>query len=315
MSLEAEIPGSSIKVFGSSIDAIAGIGEELNIEAKTTQLILWTLNMSMTSQAIIRISPVFFDHYRVKRPVLSRDERGHVVKGESLRARVLLKTLRTVFRKNQNILSSLEKCQFSWKDPGIPVEGEIVDVEPRFHLKLLSQQGVSKKHSLRYGDADSVKAFYKKTTQHKFTVDPNIFNDYFNYFHPKITDVAIECTPDAVKVKSYRCELSNEPAGLDRTMHTEFTINSSDFAAYSIQRNVQVAFNLKEMKTAMNYAAELGLLLTAAFDEPGKAIVFTVELPDMIIADFAVITHLEDPVPTQMTSNTETSIETRSGYR
>ena len=96
----------------------------------------------------------------------------------------------------------------------------------------------------------------------------------------------------------------------------------------------------------MNYAADLNMLISASFDEPGKyvflfpllalvilfffffcpcflkwnfwfvrAIVFSVELPDMIIADFAVITHLEDPVPTQMTSNTETSIETRSGYR
>ena len=46
-----------------------------------------------------------------------------------------------------------------------------------------------------------------------------------------------------------------------------------------------------------------------------RAIVFSVEVPDMVIADFAVVTHLEDPVPTQMTSNTETSIETRSGYR
>ena len=85
------------------------------------------------------------------------------------------------------------------------------------------------------------------------------------------------------------------------------------------------------------------MLISASFDEPGKyvflfsylalsfffflfmfikwnfcfvrAIVFSVEVPDMIIADFAVVTHLEDPVPTQMTSNTETSIETRSGYR
>ncbi|KAI7850058.1 Rad9/Ddc1 [Circinella umbellata] len=315
MSLEAEIPGSSIKVFGSCIDAIAGFGEELNIEAKTTQLILWTLNMSMTGQAIIRISPAFFDHYRVKRPIVSRDERGHAVKGESLRARVLLKTLRTVFRKNQNILSSLEKCRFSWDDPGVPAEGEVVNVEPRFHFKLLSQQGVSKKHSLRYGDTDPVVPLYRKTTQHKFTVDPHLLNDYIGHFHPKVTDIAIECTPEAVKIKSYRCELGIEPVGSHRTMHSEFTIASSDFASYSIQRNVQVAFNIKEMKTAVNYAADLSMLISASFDEPGKAIVFSVEVPDMVIADFAVVTHLEDPVPTQMTSNTETSIETRSGYR
>ena len=53
--------------------------------------------MSMTGQAIIRISPAFFDHYRVKRPVVSRDERGRVVKGESLRARVLLKVYTTIY--------------------------------------------------------------------------------------------------------------------------------------------------------------------------------------------------------------------------
>ncbi|KAG2223925.1 hypothetical protein INT45_009377 [Circinella minor] len=308
--------------------------------------------MSMTGQAIIRISPAFFDHYRVKRPIVSRDERGHAVKGESLRARVLLKTLRTVFRKNQNILSSLEKCRFSWEDPGVPAEGEVVNVEPRFHFKLLSQQGknkkgelwysqgiygknakyggdrindrltpesmktgVSKKHSLRYGDTDPVVPLYRKTTQHKFTVDPHLLNDYIGHFHPKVTDIAIECTPEAVKIKSYRCELGIEPVGSHRTMHSEFTIASSDFASYSIQRNVQVAFNIKEMKTAVNYAADLSMLISASFDEPGKAIVFSVEVPDMIIADFAVVTHLEDPVPTQMTSNTETSIETRSGYR
>ncbi|KAI9493065.1 Rad9/Ddc1 [Zychaea mexicana] len=312
MSLQAEIPGSFIKVFSSNIDAVVGFGDELNIEAMKTQFILWTLNMTMTGQAIIRISPVFFDNYRVKRPTVSRDERGRPVKGESLRARVLIKKLRTVFRKNQNILNSLEKCEITLQDPGVPREGEVVNVESRFNIKLLSQQGLSKKHSLRYGETDPVVALYRKTMQHKFAVDANLLNDYLCFFHPKVTDVAIECTPDAVKIKSYYSD--SHRAG-DRPMHSEFTINSTDFASYQVQRNVQVAFNIKEFKTAINYAVDMNMLLSACFDEPGKPIVFTVELSDMIIADFAIITHLEDPVPTQMTSHTETSIETRSGYR
>lgn len=31
-------------------------------------------------------------------------------------------------------------------------------------------------------------------------------------------------------------------------MHTEFTVNSSDFANYNVQGNVQIAFNMKEFK-------------------------------------------------------------------
>ncbi|KAI8145074.1 Rad9/Ddc1 [Fennellomyces sp. T-0311] len=312
MSLEAEIPGSLIKVFSSSVDAVAGFGEELNIEASKTQFILWTLNMSLTGQAIIRISPLFFDSYKVKRPIAGKDARGRAIKGESLRASVLLKPLRMVFRKNQNILSALEKCQLAWEDPGVPLDDdEIMTFEPRLQLKLLSQQGVAKKHSMRYGETDPVVPFYRKTTQHKFTVDPNLLNDYLCYFHPKITDVAIQCTPDSVKVKSYWAD----PLQTDQPLQSEFTINSSDFAAYSIQRNVQIAFNLKEFKTAITYAAELNMPLTASFDEPGRPVVFTIELPDMIIADFAATTHLDDAVPTQLTSHSLTSIETRSGYR
>lgn len=46
--------------------------------------------MSMTGQAIIRISPRFFEKYQQHRPVIGRSDSGPI-KGESLKCRILLK--------------------------------------------------------------------------------------------------------------------------------------------------------------------------------------------------------------------------------
>ncbi|KAJ8656574.1 hypothetical protein O0I10_007651 [Lichtheimia ornata] len=270
------------------------------MEAKKTQLILWSVNLAMTSQALFRISPRFFGQYQLHRP--TQLVNGQTIKQDSIRSRILLKTIRSIFRKN-TMLELLQQCHLD----------QCTD-KSHLQLKLVASDGATKTHSLWYGETDPAKALYTKETQHRFSIDPGYFIDYLQCFHPRVTDVAIECTPDAVKLKSYWNE--GVSSSNDRPMHSEFTINSCDFSSYIIRRNVQLAFGLKEFKTALNYAMETKGLISAYFDEPGKPIVFTAEVPGSIIADFALVTKAEESVPTQTSANhSGISYGSRTGYR
>ncbi|KAI9317174.1 Rad9/Ddc1 [Dichotomocladium elegans] len=288
MSFHAEISNESIKSFTSVIDALAGFGEELHVEARKSQLILWSINMSMTSQAVFRFSPRFFEQYKLKRP--TAEINGQRVKEDSLRSRILQKTIRAIFRKNANfITSSLSTCHLD----------QSLDTSC-LQVKLVASDARLKTHSLWYGETDPVRELYTKNTQHRFSIDPGYFLDYLQCMHPLVVDVAMECTPDNVKLKSY----SDSTSGRDRPMHSEFTINSCDFAAYVIRRNIQLVFSLKEFKAALAYAVETRGLIEAFFDEPGGPIVFNATMPGLVIADFALITKAEEMVPTQISGNT-----------
>lgn len=68
--------------------------------------------------------------------------------------------------------------------------------------------GVTKTHSLLYADTVPAQQLFTKDTHHQFTVEPGLIADFLHHFHPKVVDVALECTPSSVKVRSYYSETS-----------------------------------------------------------------------------------------------------------
>ncbi|KAI8391379.1 Rad9-domain-containing protein, partial [Radiomyces spectabilis] len=286
MKFQAELQADQLKAFACSLDALAGFGEELHIEAKKSQFILWSLNMSLTAQAIIRISPRFFEKYQLKRPVIIGPDNTRS-KSSSLTCRVHLKTLRSIFKKNQNIINSLEKCELSLIDE----EGSSTD--HRLHVRLISKNGVTKTHSLWYGDTEPTRPLYNKDTSFYFSVEPGLLTDFLCYFDPKVFDLALECTANATKVKSYWAESSSALSD-ERPMHSEFSIQSTDFMEYRIPSPVSIIFNMKEFKTVLSYAEDIHCQLSASFDGPGRAVIFSAKQADNMLADFAVMTHAND---------------------
>lgn len=84
----------------------------------------------MTSQALFRISPRFFGQYQLRRP--TQLVNGQTIKQDSIRSRILLKTIRSIFRKN-TMLELLQQCHLD----------QCID-KSHLQLKLVASDGKRK---------------------------------------------------------------------------------------------------------------------------------------------------------------------------
>lgn len=84
----------------------------------------------MTSQALFRISPRFFGQYQLHRP--TQLVNGQTIKQDSIRSRVLLKTVRSIFRKSA-MLELLQQCHL-----------DQCTNKSHLQLKLVSSDGMCK---------------------------------------------------------------------------------------------------------------------------------------------------------------------------
>ncbi|ORY98837.1 Rad9/Ddc1 [Syncephalastrum racemosum] len=285
MSFSAALSGDALRTFSRVLDTLASYGDELFLEIRKNQFILFTNNQSLTAQAIIRISPRFFEHYRLTRPrtVTIRDGQQHEVKKDSIPCRIFLKSIRTTVKHAQSTANPAKRCELSLKYEDQTVTTGASPL--RLNLKLVYNDNVTKTLSLAYQEGDLVEELFTKDTPNEFEIMPGIVTDDLHNFHPRIQNVALDCTSSGIRIKSHWSgPISDQP------LHCEFDINTDDFARLTIQNQVECVFTLKQFKTALLLAEDLNGNLSAYFSEPGNAIVFSTQLPEMIIADFAMMT-------------------------
>ncbi|KAI8988942.1 Rad9-domain-containing protein [Pilobolus umbonatus] len=261
----------------ASLDAMAYIGDELVIDVRREQLILSTNNMALTAQAMIRFSPKFFHTYLTE----SDTNDSRVVQ-----CRVLIKNLCSIFKKNQSTLESLSKCELSIDKGHLE---SAMNQNAKLYFKLVYQNGVTKKNTLWYSDANSATRLYPKEHTHHFVIEPTAMSDQLMYFHPSVVDVLLECGRDSVKMMSYWEE--SRFANDGQPYRTEFKMEASDFSEYNVSTLVRLIFNIKEFKAIIQYMEDMNCPLHANFDFAGKPIVFTMRKENDLMADFALMTH------------------------
>ncbi|KAI8878538.1 hypothetical protein K501DRAFT_287837 [Backusella circina FSU 941] len=273
MNLTVEFPGSSFKTLSIFLDGLYSFGDELRIDARRAQFIMSTRNLSLTGQAVIRLSPLFFDKYIL---ALEQDQ--------SLRGRLLSKKLRMVFRKNLANVASLTKCTIHIDDRSTQEGTEYSQI----NLGLEYQNRVKKKHALWFSESDDIDQLYPQTSPYEFNANPNLFSSYTAFFNNhEIAEIVLECTPTSVTMRSYSGIMSTSKGS--NPLETTIQINSSDFQRYSVQSNVTMVFNLKEFKSVLSFMEAIQAPLFARFEEPGKPIVFFYK-DSNVIAEFALST-------------------------
>ncbi|KAI8076826.1 Rad9-domain-containing protein [Halteromyces radiatus] len=297
MSFSAILPPDALRAFGYGLDALVKFGDELHIEAKKDQLILWTVNTSITGQAVILLSPKLFDKYTI-RPLTN---------SHSASCRVLLKTLRKIFRNNKHSSSNIKQCEL--KLIGGSRDGSIGS-ELRLHLRFgyengkynpmyifdidynNSLLGMTKTNSLWYGDIQSTRPLSSTNMPYSFSIDAELLHDHLSLMDSRIQDISFIFTRDHVIAKAYLESFVGRDTS--KPMQSQFKISSHDFVSYNVDNPVTLIINLKDLKTVVNYGIDTGDILHGTFEGSGKPLVFIVKQQDLVYANFTIMTQLGD---------------------
>ncbi|CEI95186.1 hypothetical protein RMCBS344292_09381 [Rhizopus microsporus] len=276
MEFKATLPADLFNVFSISLDTLSDFGDNIYLDIRKLQFIISTMNNSETSQAIIRISPLIFENYKL----LQRRSTE-----ESLKCQVLAHDLNKIFKKNQSITNLIQSC-------GIQViEDDENSAEARIHLTVKCHNGVTKKNTIWHSEGKTIIPFYSKDTLHSFIVDASIMKDHLGLFPPKVVDIVLSFTPQFIIIKSYWDNDSQMIHLGDKPVQTMVKMKVEDCVEYSVTEPVRLVFNFREFKAILNFMESMEAPLIAQFQEAGKPIIFTYEQSNEIMAEFALMTH------------------------
>ncbi|CAO3593987.1 unnamed protein product [Absidia cylindrospora] len=283
MSFSVALPHEALKAFGYGLDALNKFGDEVNIDAKREQLILWAVNSSITGQVVLRMSPKLFEKYTIKPSA----ETGSTTTS----CRLLL--------KQPTSISSIKQCEL--KLNGGPAtsrtSGGVNGPEHRLYLKFVYENGMTKTNSLWYTDTDISRPLFSKNLPYSFIIDPGVFSDCIALMDNRIQDISFLFTPSRVIIKTFwDPSIGNNT---NKPMQSQFKIPRQDFTYYNVTTELVLTFSMKEFKTAVNYGTDTCDMLHAQFEEPGKPLIFTVEQRGFVIADFALMTFTSNEGITQ----------------
>ncbi|CAO3661008.1 unnamed protein product [Rhizopus stolonifer] len=234
-----------------------------------------TLNDSLTAQAIVRISPLFFEKYQ-----LLRNESSET----ALYCLVYAKGLNTIFKKNNANVDHIKNCEIHI------TEGDL-DNGSRLHIKVLCHNGVLKKDTIWYGAEEKIIALYPKDQSHSITINPMLLKDYLDIFSTKVIDISFECTPEFIIIKTFWDY--NSIHTVEKPVQSSFKIKVSECMEYAVTEPVKLIFNLREFKVILDYMAMMEAPLEAHFDEPGRPILLNYRQNNEVIAEFALNTQTD----------------------
>ncbi|KAI7868192.1 Rad9/Ddc1 [Spinellus fusiger] len=267
MSLEAKISTEFMREFTTCLDVMRIFGDELRIEVRETQLILWTVNSSLTGQAVIRLAPTNFESYELQLP----DGMGETETLDSINCGVEVKTLRRIIRADNPVSDPLSWCMMYLVDM-TAYRQEIAPEEclnPALTLDLVWVNDITKTHVLALIESEPLKLIYDKVERYSFSVDPHMLEDYLKLFSSNVLEIVFQCSPNSIRLGSHWDVIDEALNSLERPLDTQVEITVAHWTQYNIPENVQVIVQAKELRAAVTFAADMDLQLRACFDGPG----------------------------------------------
>ncbi|KAI9476502.1 MAG: Rad9/Ddc1 [Benjaminiella poitrasii] len=215
-----------------------------------------TINSSRTAQAVAHVSRDFFKDY-----VLLRRGSPETI----LRCTVSNKNFNSIFKKNLAASKLIRECQIQITQGSTDEE---THTDARIYMKLIYQNGVTKKNTLWYYDGDPITIFFEREYPNQITCHSLTLKGYLSRFDPRITEISLICTAGKMILQSHWDEGSIG----ERPVRATFSIDASDFESYSINRPVKLTFNLREFKAMVDYMDTIEGPVKLSFDEMGGPI-------------------------------------------
>ncbi|CAH1802413.1 unnamed protein product [Owenia fusiformis] len=255
--MKCTIPGSNIKAFGRSIHSLAKIGDELYIEPMQHGLGLRTVNSSYSAYACFIFAPGFFQHYDDGSP--SNAEATE----ESLKCKVTMKSCLTVFKNVSSLEKTVDKCKIT-----------LDNKEDRLVFQLYCRHGIVKTHNLSYIECETLQAvFSKDLCPNLLTAQTKLLQDAVLNFQNNQEEVTLTVRPDKLTLKNY----TDDEPDPTKVMHTELTLDASEFDNYQVGVDSDITFCLKELRAILGFTEGCSLPLSVHFETAGKPVVFSLD--------------------------------------
>ncbi|XAR52630.1 Exodeoxyribonuclease III [Bertholletia excelsa] len=233
--MEFSLSGNALKTFSRSITCLARIGNELAIQASSSQLAFHTLNSSRSAYQSITFKPDFFDVYTVS--------------GSEVQCSVLLKAICSVLRTP---LTSIDHLSMLLPDRDASKVQWTLDcysgmrkaywitcnVEPDIQQLSLDRRKFPSNFVVRPRDLNRLLSNFQSTLQEITIIATETTS--------LPSDVANEIGGKAVELRSYIDPTKEN----DSSLHTQLWIDpTEEFVQYTHKGNpVDITFGVKELK-------------------------------------------------------------------
>ncbi|QCD77767.1 cell cycle checkpoint control protein RAD9A [Vigna unguiculata] len=257
--MEFKLSDNALKTFARCITCLARIGNELAIQASSSQLLFHTINSSRSAYECIAFNPDFFDAYTVS--------------GNSVQCSVLLKAVCAVLRTP---ITNIDHLTVVLPDPDAPKVRWILDcyngmrksywitcnVEPDIQHLSLDRQKFPSNFVVRPRDLNRLLANFQSSLQEITIIatEPSALP----------LDGANEIGGKAVELRSYMDPTKDN----DTLLHTQLWIDpKAEFLQYVHTGDpIDVTFSVKELKAFLSFCEGCEVDIHLHFEKAGEPV-------------------------------------------
>ncbi|KAL4305589.1 hypothetical protein AHAS_Ahas16G0093400 [Arachis hypogaea] len=257
--MEFTLGDNSLKTFSRCITCLSRIGNELAIQASSSQLLFHTINSSRSAYQSITFRPGFFDVYTVS--------------SNPVQCSVLLKAVCSVLRTP---ISNIDRLTVKLPDPDAPKVQWILDC----------YSGMRKTYWITCNVEPDIQhlSLDRQKFPSNFIVRPRDLNRLLGNFQSSLQEITIIATepaslpPDAaneiggkaVELRSYIDPTKDN----DASLHTQLWIDpKEEFVQYFHTGDpIDVTFSVKELKAFLSFCEGCELDIHLHFEKAGEPI-------------------------------------------
>ncbi|KAL2941020.1 Cell cycle checkpoint control protein RAD9A [Bienertia sinuspersici] len=261
--MEASVSGNALKTFARSINCLAKIGNELAIQASSSQVAFCTLNASRSAYQSISYKPDFFDVFTVS-------------SNSQVQFSILLKAVCAVLRTP---LSSIDHLRVHLLNTDA--------TKVKWTLDCVN--GMRKTYWINCNVEPDIQhlSLEKGRFQSNFVVRPRDLNRLLSNFQSSLHEITVIATEPssfpseaeseiggkAVELRSY-IDPSNDTGS---SLHTQLWIDPvEEFLQYAHTGNpVDVTFGVKELKAFLSFCEACEVDMHLFFEKAGEPILMT----------------------------------------
>ncbi|CAG5919551.1 cell cycle checkpoint control protein RAD9B [Menidia menidia] len=264
------IEGNCVKVFGKAIHALSRIGDDLWLDPMVKGLALRSVNSAQSAYACFLFSPLFFHHYRL-------ESESEMVR-ETIRCKLLMKSILPLFRGLTSIERNVERCEISVSAPC-----------DRVIFQFYCRHGITKTHNIRFQESEALQAvFASHLCPNVLKAPARLLGDMVLHFPVFQEEITLSMTSLSVSLRNY-CEGGK---GHMKVMHTEMSLHPEEFDSFQIGMDSDITFCLKELRGLLAFAESHCLPVSVHFGAAGQPVCFSVE--DMLLEASVVLATLTD---------------------
>ncbi|XP_050302007.1 cell cycle checkpoint control protein RAD9A [Anthonomus grandis grandis] len=251
------IPGLNVKVLARALQALAKIGDELFIEAKSEKFTLLTFNQSKTVCGQFHFLESFFSVYSVKEKEFNENS--------AIGCKIHMKTLLPLF-KGTNLEKKLDFIKI-----------EYASLSDSIHFKVkYKADDITMIHILRLLDPEiSTIDDYSGIQTNSISAPSNFYNNLLSLFSNSDDDISFDVTKNKLVARNYCAGSPHKP----KSVRSQVNLRSSEFSLFRISEETTINFPLKPFRTAISFADAFNINIGIDFDKGGRPLSISMKNP------------------------------------